>query len=176
MHLAFLHIADSTIITYSKIMKRILYLFYILIQCTWGFGQTIIGFFFFIIHIRRPHKFYRGAIQTQWNDRWAGLSLGLFIFVPNNEGDYFTGARVHEYGHTIQSLVLGPLYAFVGVVSVGWGSVIYPILKSKKNIRICLTLNASLNTTPAGLVKKLPAKKLCGNSNKIYFKSLRLSL
>ena len=80
-------------------MKRILYLFYILIQCTWGLGQTIIGFFFFLIHIKRPHKFYKGAIQTQWNDRWAGLSLGIFIFVPNNEGDYFTGARVHEYGH-----------------------------------------------------------------------------
>ena len=116
MHLAFLHIADSVILTYTEIMKRIIYL---LIQCTWGLGQTLIGLFFFLIHINKPHKIYRCAIQTQWNDKYAGLSLGPFIFVPNNEGDYFTGARVHEYGHTIQSLVLGPFYAFVGVVSVG---------------------------------------------------------
>ena len=135
MHLAFVHIADSVIITYSKIMKRILYLLYISIQCTWGLGQTIIGFFFFLIHITKPHRFYRGAIQTQWDNRWAGLSLGLFIFVPNNEGDYFTGARVHEYGHTIQSLVLGPLYAIVGVISVGWGSVVYPILKRQEKYK-----------------------------------------
>ena len=135
LHLGFLHIADSAIVTYSKSMKRILYFLYLLIQCTWGLGQTIIGLFFFLIHINKPHKFYRGAIQTQWNDRWAGLSLGPFIFVPNNEGDYFTGARVHEYGHTIQSLVLGPLYAIVGVISVGWGSVIYPILKRQEKYK-----------------------------------------
>ncbi len=132
MHLTFLNIADSTFLTYTETMKRIIYL---LIQCTWGLGQTLIGLFFFLIHINRPHKFYRGAIQTQWKNRWAGLSLGLFIFVPNNEGDYFTGARVHEYGHTIQSLVLGPFYAIVGVISVGWGSVIYPILKSKEKYK-----------------------------------------
>ena len=132
MHLAFLHIAGLIILPYTKIMKRFLYL---LIQCTWGLGQTLIGLLFFLIHINKPHKFYRCAIQTQWNDRWAGLSLGPFIFVPNNEGDYFTGARVHEYGHTIQSLVLGPLYAFVGIVSVGWGSIIYPILKGTKKYK-----------------------------------------
>jgi len=71
-------------------MKKIIYL---LIQCTWGLGQTIIGLFFFLIHITKPHKFYRCAIQTQWNDKWAGLSLGPFIFVPNNEGEYFTGEK-----------------------------------------------------------------------------------
>ena len=98
---------------YTKDMKKF---FYLLIQCTWGLGQTLIGLFFFLIHINKPHKFYRCAIQTQWNDRWAGLSLGPFIFVPNNEGDYFTGARVHEYGHTIQSLVLGSIVALKQVL------------------------------------------------------------
>ena len=32
-------------------------------------------------------------------------------------------------------LELGPLYAFVGVVSVGWGSVIYPILKHQEKYK-----------------------------------------
>lgn len=113
-------------------MKKILYL---LIQCTWGLGQTIIGLFFFLIHITKPHKFYRCAIETRWNNPYAGLSLGPFIFIPRDEGEYQSGARVHEYGHTIQSLVLGPLYAIVGVISVGWGSVIFPILKGTKKYK-----------------------------------------
>lgn len=113
-------------------MKRFIYL---LIQFTWGLGQTAIGFLFFLIHINKPHRIYRCAIETQWNDPYAGLSLGPFIFVPRNEGEYLTGARVHEYGHTFQSLVLGPLYAIVGVISVGWGSLVYPILKHTKKYK-----------------------------------------
>ena len=113
-------------------MKRFLY---ILVQCTWGLGQTLIGLLFFLIHITRPHRIYKGAIETSWKNPYAGLSLGLFIFVPRDEGDYQRGARVHEYGHTIQSLVLGPLYALVGIVSVGWGSIIFPILKGTKKYK-----------------------------------------
>lgn len=113
-------------------MKKFLY---ILIQCTWGLGQTLIGLLFFIIHIARPHRFYKGAIETRWNNPSAGLSLGIFIFVPRDEGEYQNGARVHEYGHTIQSLVLGPLYALVGIISVGWGSVVFPILRSTEKYK-----------------------------------------
>ena len=113
-------------------LTRFLYLF---VQFTWGLGQTIIGFFFFLIHIARPHRIYRCAIETQWKNPYAGLSLGPFIFVPNNEGDYLTGARVHEYGHTVQSLIMGPFYAIVGVISVGWGSILYPILKGTKKYK-----------------------------------------
>ena len=113
-------------------MKRFLYL---LVQCTWGLGQTIIGLFFFLIHITKPHKFYRCAIETRWNDKYAGLSLGPFIFIPKEENEYQGQVRTHEYGHTFQSLMLGPLYAIVGVISVGWGSIIFPILRSKEKYK-----------------------------------------
>jgi hypothetical protein len=113
-------------------MKRFLYL---LVQFTWGLGQTTIGLFFFLIHITKPHKIYRCAIETQWNNKYAGLSLGPFIFVPREENEYQGQVRTHEYGHTFQSLMLGPLYAFVGVVSVGWGSIIFPILKGTKKYK-----------------------------------------
>ena len=101
MHLTFYAIADSKVLSYTKIMKRFIYL---LIQFTWGLGQTVIGFLFFLIHIGRPHRIYRNAIETQWKDKWAGLSLG-------------------------------PFYAIVGVISVGWGSVVYPILKGTKKYK-----------------------------------------
>ena len=113
-------------------MKRVLYL---LIQFTWGLGQTIIGLFFFLIHITKPHKIYRCAIETRWDSKYAGLSLGPFIFVPREENEYQGQVRTHEYGHTFQSLMLGPLYALVGIISVGWGSVVFPILRSTKKYK-----------------------------------------
>ncbi len=119
--------------------KKFTRFLYVLVHLTWGLGQTIIGFFFFLIHIARPHRIYRCAIETCWKNPYAGLSLGLFIFIPDSkQEEYKSGARVHEYGHTIQSLIMGPLYAIVGVISMGWGSIIYPFLKSRektKNVR-----------------------------------------
>lgn len=99
-------------------MKRILF---ILLQCTWGAGQTLIGLGFFLAHLRCSHRMYRGCIDTQWN-RGGGLSLGLFIFTPPDARRNSEQVRVHEYGHAIQSLVLGPLMLFVGIISVAWAN------------------------------------------------------
>lgn len=113
-------------------MRKFLFM---IVQLTWGLGATAIGLLFFIRHINCPHKFYHGAIQTTWKSRYAGLSLGLFIFTPDGEPDYSKKVRVHEYGHCIQSLVLGPLYALVGIISVNWGmNPIFVKIREKKNI------------------------------------------
>ena len=59
-------------------MKKALF---IILQCTWGLFQTLIGLGFFLALRKRPHRMYKGCIETQW-DHWGGLSLGLFIFTP----------------------------------------------------------------------------------------------
>lgn len=100
-------------------MKFICYYFYILFQCTWGLGQTLIGLVVFLVHLRCPHSFYKGCIETRWGSRYSGLSLGLFIFTPECDT---APVRVHEYGHTIQSLVLGPFYLIPGIISLCWGN------------------------------------------------------
>ena len=103
-------------------MKRFLY---VLGQCTWGLAQTALGFLFFLATINRPHRIYRGCIDTQWNHS-GGLSLGLFIFTPPEEQVHSHPIRVHEYGHTFQSLMLGPLYLIVvGIISVTWANLPY---------------------------------------------------
>lgn len=99
-------------------MKKILF---ILVQCTWGLLQTLIGFGFFLVLRKRPHRMYRGCIDTQWNHS-GGLSLGLFIFTPPDSQANAGLIRVHEYGHAIQSLILGPLMLFVGIISIAWGN------------------------------------------------------
>jgi hypothetical protein len=62
---------------------------------------------------------------------FGGVSLGCFIFVNANRGEeYLNGVTVHEFGHTIQSLIFGPLYLLiVGVPSYIW-------CNGKKNIAL----------------------------------------
>ena len=90
-------------------------------QCSWGLLQTLLGFAVYLIHIRDPHFSYHGAIVTKWKNP-ASVSLGMFLFVAQ-EPYFFQRFRkqytkeelserllVHEFGHTVQSLILGPLY------------------------------------------------------------------
>ena len=121
-------------------MKAVLYIVW---QCTWGILQTLLGFAHFLIYIKCKHYFYHGAIVTEWNNR-SSVSLGLFVFVTaepyfyeklKNEYSMEELSKrlfVHEYGHTIQSLLLGPLYLIViGIPSTLWGFLPYYNKKRK---------------------------------------------
>ena len=100
-------------------MKKLLF---ILWQCTWGLPATLVGLGFFIANRKCPHRMYRSCIDTQWNHT-GGLSLGLFIFTPPDSQANAPLIRVHEFGHCVQSLLLGPLYLIaVGVPSYLWAN------------------------------------------------------
>ena len=100
------------------------YLTKFLINITWGFLQSLIGLCGFLIHIRKPHYFYKGTIVTVVKGNWGGISLGAFIFIDENipkhrapESEFIN----HEYGHTRQSIILGPLYLLIiGLPSLIW--------------------------------------------------------
>lgn len=108
--------------------------FFIIIQLTWGILQTLMGAAVFLLYINCPHRSYRCAVDTRWN-RTDGLSLGLFIFTPCQDTAYSDRIRVHEYGHCIQSLVLGPLYLIICIISVIWMHFPYFIsIRKKKHL------------------------------------------
>lgn len=108
---------------------------YVFLQLTWGGFQSLAGLVLFLFHLRSPHDFFHGSIRTKWSS-FNGISLGLFIFTPNEEDsdllqrkknsrsllkDQCDRISVHEYGHTYQSLILGPLYLLIiGTVSWSW--------------------------------------------------------
>ena len=93
---------------------------YIAWQTVWGFPQTIAGGATFLAFARNRHFLYHGAVVTTWKYR-AGLSLGPFIFLNERTGHADDRLLVHEYGHTIQSLILGPLYLpIIGLPSLVW--------------------------------------------------------
>lgn len=108
---------------------------YRLLQWTWGLPQTMLGAIIYQRYRNRPHTTFHGASVTIWPQR-SSLSLGMFLFIseelfPNKqqqkaafrEGSFARRILVHEYGHTIQSLMFGPLYLLlVGLPSITWAN------------------------------------------------------
>jgi hypothetical protein len=100
-------------------------------QWTWGLPQTLIGAVLYAAHRKDDHFDYRGAKATAW-DKDSGVSLGKYIFVPRRAGGNAGKFLLeHEYGHTLQSLILGPFYLLVvGAPSMLWNRL--PYFKSKR--------------------------------------------
>ena len=99
-----------------EMKQKILFTIYGLLQCTWGLPQTLLGAGLFLTQIRNPQFVYRGTLVTEWQ-RAGGISLGLFLFYHGGTPELLR----HEYGHTLQSLLLGPLYLpLVGLPSLLW--------------------------------------------------------
>lgn len=113
-------------------------------QCTWGILQTFLGLVLFLKHYQNKHYRYHGAVVTVWKSK-TSISLGMFVFVTSEpffakkfEGkisvEELSGRLlVHEYGHTIQSLILGPLYLIlIGIPSTLWGFLLGKKRKEKQ--------------------------------------------
>ncbi len=111
-------------------MKTFLYRIW---QCTWGILQNLLGSIVFLLHRKKQHYNFHGAVVTVWKSK-SSVSLGMFVFITSEPffAEKFSGEMrmdelsdrllVHEYGHTIQSLILGPLYLLViGIPSTLWG-------------------------------------------------------
>ena len=98
-----------------------------LIQGSWGVVQNITGLFVFVI-LRRGGSVerYRDAlVLTRAPNRLVGqgsFSLGLFLFLqPNLHPEAKRGLLAHEYGHSLQSALYGPLYLpCIGLPSLLW--------------------------------------------------------
>ena len=104
-------------------MKILLHILMFIINCTWGIFQSFIGCIVFLFYIRKPHFWYKGSIVTTKSVPLfiGGLSAGVFIFLSHeidiNEADKYQILR-HEYGHYLQSLLIGPFFILFGILSV----------------------------------------------------------
>lgn len=114
-------------------------LLYLLVQCSWGLLQTMAGGLVFLRYRKCPHSLYHGAVVTVY-PLYSSLSLGPFIFLTDKPPRDRSGQvpveevprrlLVHEYGHTLQSLLLGPLYLpVVGLPSALWAQ--FPLCRRK---------------------------------------------
>ena len=90
-------------------------------QWTWGVPQTFIGLIVYLCNLGRPHETYRGCIVTRWKNR-GSMGMGMFLFLGCDDSQ----VRVHEFGHSVQSLFLGPLFLpIMGIPSFLWCNIPY---------------------------------------------------
>lgn len=113
-------------------MKRF---FYRLWQWLWGLPQTLVGAVITLILRKQPHFSYQGAVGTIWPLR-SSMSLGMFLFLSRDWTPQDKGLLAHEYGHTVQSLLLGPLYLLViGLPSIVWAG-FKPIVRLRRRRKL----------------------------------------
>lgn len=99
---------------------------YVILQCTWGILQTFAGAVLFLLVGSKKRFFHHGAIVSECN---FSVSLGMFVFVREKNAELLR----HEYAHTIQSLMLGPLYLLViGLPSIIWAGLFNKYRKRRK--------------------------------------------
>ena len=91
-----------------------------LILWTWCLPQSLSGFFYYIYFrngIKEKYKHNNILICSVDTENFRGISLGKFIFLGNKHSKEDT--LKHEYGHTLQNYIFGPIYFIViGIPSV----------------------------------------------------------
>ena len=90
----------------------------------WGLPQNIIGFLMYLYYKNKAitiDQFEDTLIIDLKKPNIGAVSLGQFIFIFSNYGTNKMRIIKHEYGHTRQSHILGPLYLLVvGLPSIIW--------------------------------------------------------
>ncbi len=99
-------------------------------QWTWGFPQTLVGFIIYLAHRKAPHRTYHGCIVTKWK-QGSSLGIGMFLFLSPRGYDCDPRVQVHEFGHAVQSAILGPLFLPV----MGFPSFLWCNLKCCSKLR-----------------------------------------
>lgn len=99
-------------------MKTFLFRFW---QWTWGLPQTLLGAVIYLFCRKCPHDRYHGTIVTYWN-QGGSLGVGMFLFIGKTRNeDFRKRILVHEFGHSVQSMILGPLFLIImGIPSFLW--------------------------------------------------------
>lgn len=102
----------------TKLLCKFPALYYIL-ACTWGIIMTIIGLIvtaiLFIAKLFGANITFKkyGLIYgiKVGPDYWGGCELGLAFVRDQKSADSYI--EPHEFGHTFQNCILGPLFPFV---------------------------------------------------------------
>ena len=90
----------------------------------WQLPQTIVALIYFL-YLRYKDEIldtctFQGAVVFIKKESYGSVTLGNYIFLSPRATD--TTIR-HEWGHTRQSLLLGPLYLIViGIPSIIWAA------------------------------------------------------
>lgn len=93
----------------------------------WQLPQNLLGLIF--VEVLKPEQTYdrKWALLHYSSRMKGGISLGRHIIVSEHMKDYNGRTEAHEWGHSVQSRILGPLYLLViGLPSLLWAAIWSP--------------------------------------------------
>ena len=101
-------------------MKKILFRIW---QWTWGFPQSLLGLVFRLVYRDCPRSEYHNAVVTHWH-KGGSMGVGMYLFLgTGGDDEHKAQVLVHEFGHSVQSLILGPLFLpIMGIPSFLWAN------------------------------------------------------
>ena len=107
---------------------------YYILNLTWGLPLTLAGALvaFFLILTGRCPKRHGGCFYFNVGNDWGGMNLGLFFFTDNWDSP---SIKNHEYGHSLQNAIWGPLMIFVIAIpsAIRYQVFMYRIKHHKEN-------------------------------------------
>ena len=85
---------------------------YWLLSCTWGLLLTIVGAIVTLVVLCLGGKPERNgpSVIIRIGKGWGGVSLGAFAFCEEDAGEF---TKNHEFGHSLQNCILGPICPFI---------------------------------------------------------------
>ncbi len=87
----------------------------------WQLPQNLLGLLMVFIMKPEISHGYHGRRFYYSTRMKGGISLGRYLIIETNLETFFARKALHEYGHSRQSALLGPLYlAVVGLPSLLW--------------------------------------------------------
>ena len=91
-----------------------------ILRWIWELPQCLLGFILTKIY-KVTYKDSLNQVKIYSGKFPGGISLGLYILLSESNFKYLPDTIKHEYGHTRQSLYLGPLYLIIiGIPSIIW--------------------------------------------------------
>lgn len=95
-----------------------------LLRWIWEFPQCLLGVILTLFYKVKYREDYKG-IKIYSGSFPGGISCGLYILMSDySYKNPRTYTIQHEYGHTRQSLIFGPLYLIVvGLPSIIWAAI-----------------------------------------------------
>jgi len=120
-----------------KKQKKINKFLYYLVLCTWGILNTLIGAFMalgMLIAGKKPKRF--GPMVYFVTDKWVGFGLNFsFFMVVTKDVEESFRLLSHEFGHSLQNLIFGPLQLFIvdipSAIRYWWREFMYWLGKGK---------------------------------------------
>lgn len=99
----------SITIYFAKLIIRYPIIYYLL-SFTWGIVMTIIGLLvsLVLLFISTPIR-YNLTYYFQLGEYWGGITLGMMFITDKRPGTI----PDHEFGHTVQNCIYGPLFPFL---------------------------------------------------------------